>query len=232
MSFRLAFPLVLGIIASTSIPASAGLLTGNAGFETAGLNATDSALWSEFADTNAVSERDSTMPLVGSYAHHLMATGATGLGASAGINQNSIADVGLPSLQEGTSVSAEFQWKGSLGTGGVAFAVLRILNGVGAIVADTGLQPLPNTGGSYTLQSLPMLNVPAFGGGPNDTYAAFLEISVGAGAFVGSTAEGFVDSVNVSGTTVPVPEPSPLALLGLIGLVTIAGRRWKRNRTL
>lgn len=202
--------------------AFADLLSGNPGFETAGGGgATDSDLWNEFAAGAAgtLSERDSSNPFAGSFAHHLLAIGDDTQGATAGINQNSIADVGFLSLQENTTVSAEFQWNGNLGPGGVAFGALRILNGVGAIVADTGLVALPNTGGSYQLVSLGSLNVPAFGGGDNDTYAAFLEINVSAGAFAGSTSEGYVDNVNVQGLVVPEPTAATLLCVGFAGML-------------
>lgn len=191
-------------------------ITGNGGFEIAGAGGpADSDLWSEFAGgpVGTVSARDASMPAAGAWAHYINAVGDATAGATAGINQNSIADVGLPSLQEMTSVSADFSWKGALGPGGVAFGVLRILNGAGAIVADTGLVALPDTGGAYTMQSLGSLMVPAFGGAPDDTYAAFVEISVSAGAFDGSVASGYVDQVRIDGTL--VPEPSSLALLAV-----------------
>ncbi|MCG8509392.1 MAG: PEP-CTERM sorting domain-containing protein [Rhodospirillales bacterium] len=204
---------------------SAVEVAGNPGFEIAGTGgATDSDLWSEFAGGAAgtVSERDASMPASGNWAHHLLAIGNSTTGASAGINQNSIADVGLDSLEENTTLDASFLWKADLGPGGVAFAALRVLDGVGAVVADSGLQPLPASA-NYTPITLPTVNVPAFGAAPADTYAAFLEISVGAGAFDGSRAEGYVDDVSIQGTL--VPEPASLALIGLGGLAMLSRRR-------
>ena len=201
-------------------------LTGNPSFEIAGGGgATDSASWIEFSGgpLGTTSERDGSNPFSGSFAHRLLAEGDATAGASAGINQNSIADVGLPSLQELTSISATFQWAGNLGPGGVAFGALRVLNGSGAIVGDSGLIGLPNTGGAYQLVNLGSVNVPAFGAAPNDVYAAFIEISVASGAFDGSFAEGFVDDVNVQGTT--VPEPTSALLIGLASVGLLARRR-------
>jgi hypothetical protein len=213
------------LVFMTSGVAQAANVAGNPSFEAAGGGgATDSDLWTEFAGGPAgtLSERDASMPFAGAWAHHLVAVGDATAGASAGINQNSIADVGLPSLEELTTVSADFYWKGDLGPGGVAFGVLRVLNGAGAIVADTGLVPLPDTGGVYTLQSLGSLPVPAFAGAPDDVYAAFLEVSVSAGAFDGSIAEGYVDQVRIDATL--VPEPASLGLLLLAGVIGIRRR--------
>lgn len=200
-------------------------IAANGGFETAGVGgATDSDMWGQFG--TGVSERDSSNVASGSFAHRLFAEGSgmpgMGTAQNAVVSQNSIADVGLLSLQESTMLTASFDWAGNLGPGGVAFGVLRILNGTGAIVADTGLQSLANTGGTYTNVNLGPLVVPAFAPSPNDTYAAFLEISVASGAFDGSTAEGFVDNVVITGTV--VPEPGTAALLGM-GLLGLVGRR-------
>ncbi len=192
-------------------------ISGNPGFEVAGVGgATDSDLWTEFTGGPAgtASVRDGSMPAAGNWAHRITAVGDVTAGAVAGINQNSVADVGLVSLEELTTVTAGFQWKGDLGPGGVASASLRVLNGAGAIVADTGVFGLPSTGGVYTAQSLPVLNVPAFGAAPNDTYAAFLEIVVQAGAFDGSFADGFVDEVRLDGTLIPEPTSALLVMLG------------------
>ncbi len=216
------------LVGMLTFPASAANLAGNPGFEIAGGGgATDSDLWTEFSGGPAgtLSERDGSMPFAGSFAHHLVAAGDPTAGASAGINQNSIADVGLPSLKPGSTLSASFEWKSSYGPGGVGNAFLRILNGVGAIVADTGAVPLPDTGGVYAGQSTPALNVPAFGPAPNDTYAAFLEITTAAGAFTGSTAAGFVDDVVIDGTAIPEPASVVLMGVGLICLVGVAKRR-------
>lgn len=216
------------LVTTLAFPANAANLAGNAGFEVAGVGgATDSDLWTEFSGGPAgtLSERDGTMPFAGSFAHHLVAAGDPTAGASAGINQNSIADVGLPSLKPGSALSASFEWKSSYGPGGVGNAFLRILNGVGAIVADTGAIPLPDTAGAYAAQATPGLIVPAFGAAPNDTYAAFLEITTAAGAFTGSSADAFVDDVVIDGTTVPEPASVVLMSVGLICLVGVANRR-------
>jgi hypothetical protein len=103
---------------------------------------------------------------------------------------------------------------------------LRVLNGVGAIVADTGLQPLPNTGGSYTTVLTNSVNVPAFGAPPDDVYAAFLEVVVNAGAFDGSTAEALVDNVSIEATLVGgdvIPTVSEWGLIIITLLLLTAG---------
>jgi hypothetical protein len=215
---------VCACIATMAMPVYAENIAGNPGFEMAGVGGpTDSDLWTEFAGGAAgtLSERDGTMPASGSWAHHLLAIGDDTAGASAGINQNSIADVGLPSLLPGTTLDASFDWKASYGPGGVGFGVLRILNGDGAIVADTGLLALPASD-SYSSFTVPGLTVPDFGPAPNDVYAAFLEISVSSGAFEGSVADAFVDNVVINGTV--VPEPSSLCLI-LAGTLLWARRR-------
>lgn len=211
---------------SLSFIASAADVSTNSGFELAGAGGpADSAFWTEFAGgaVGTMSARDPGSPLSGSWAHHLMAIGDVGIGAVAGINQNSIADGGLASLAPASSLGASFGWKGGYGPGGVGFASLKILNGVGAIVASTGLVALPDTGGVYVPISTPALAVPAFGPAPDDVYAAFLEISVNAGAFTGSTAHGYVDNVYIDGTL--VPEPGSLGLLALAALVGGLRRR-------
>jgi hypothetical protein len=203
-------------------------IAGNPGFEVAGVGgSTDSAFWEAYSPggPGALSERDDSNPFVGSYDQKLVAVGGDGFGSDAGITQNSIANVGLLSLEPGTTLDASFKFSGSYGDGGVGNAWLKILNGVGAIVADTGPVALPSNG-VYGLVSTPVLNVPAFGAAPNDVYAAFLQIQVSAGAFVGSTATGYVDSVSINGTTI-VPEPAMFTLVGLagLGLVGFWGRR-------
>lgn len=215
------------LLAVFSVPAIAANIAGNPGFETAGAGgAGDSALWTEFTGGAAgtMSVRDSSMPFAGTFNHQLVAIGSNAAGAVAGINQNSIADLGLASLLPGSTLDASFQWKASYGPGGVGFAVLRILNGTGAIVADSGLVGLPQNA-AYATVTTPQLTVPAFGPTPNDVYAAFLEISVNAGGFDGSTATGFVDSVAINGTVVPEPASLSFLCLGGLGLLNVLRRR-------
>ena len=208
---------------ASAAPAGATVnLVGNGGFEVAGAGGpTDSAMWSEFTSyASNLSERGTTNPEFGSYAHHLYAVGLQDLGTVAGINQNSGNDVGLPSLQPGSTLSATFDAMTPFGPGGVMNYTLRILNGVGAIV-----QIYNNTIGApssvYQTYTTPTFTVPAFGAAPNDYYVAFFEVNAAAGGFVGSTSEVYVDNVHVDGTV--VPEPASLVLLGL-GLL-VGGRR-------
>jgi hypothetical protein len=215
--------ILVAALALLVAPVWAAEVASNGGFEMAGGGgATDSDKWEEFGagPAGTLSERDSTNPNTGSWAHRLVAVGDDTAGASAGINQNSVV-AGLPSLEGGTTVSASLQHNTDLGPGGVGFVTLRVLNADGAIVADSGLVAMPATGGSYDSLSTPSINVPAFGPAPNDVYAAFLEISVGAGGFAGSTAESFIDDASINGTLVDEPPP-PVPTTSEWGLITIA----------
>lgn len=209
------------IIASA---ASAAPLAGNPGFEIAGSGPSVSALWvpSGGGPAGTLTQRDSTNPFSGQWAQFMTAVGSNAAGASAGITQNTIADLSLASLQPGSSLSLSFRGNYTFGPGGVGFYVLRILNGSGSIVADTGLQVVTGSTSGYQLFSTALLTVPAFGAAPNDTYAAFIEINVAAGAFVGSTASAFIDDVNIDGTIIPAP--ASVTLLG-VGLLAATRRR-------
>lgn len=197
--------------------ASADIAT-NGGFEfgTGG----DSDAWTEFGGGAAgtVSERTMDTPIDGAWSHNLLAVGDNTVGGAAGISQNTLTDGGLASLLENTTLSYSFDAVTDYGPGGVGFYALRILNGDGAIVADTGLQMIA-TGSNATA----VLNVPAFGGGANDTYAAYMEIVVNAGAFDGSYSNAKIDNVVLDGTLVPAPASASLIALG--GLVAMRRRR-------
>ena len=208
--------------AGTAFAGSSSLLS-NGGFETAGPGgAADSDQWTEFAGGAAgtLSERSANMPLAGGWSHEITAVGEDTVGAGAGINYNSISDGGLASLAESTVVNLSFDAETNFGPGGVGFYVLRILNGDGAIVADSGLQNL-NAAGTASYGT--SVNVPLFGGGANDTYAAFVEIVTNAGAFDGSNAFARIDNVSLTGTLIPAP--AGFALMGLGGLVATRRRR-------
>jgi hypothetical protein len=212
-------------LASFSLSADAANVAMNPGFENAGVGGpTDAESWNLFAGgaPGTLSERGGSNPSTGSFAARILALGADGAGASAGINQDSIS---LGSLAEGTSVDATFDWLGNMGPGGVAFGALRIRNGVGAILEDSGLLVLGDTAGSFENRSLGPLTVPAFGAAPNDSYSVFFEVSVAAGAFDGSSAEGFVDNVIVNGTVIPEPSASILAGLTLLGFASCRRRQ-------
>ncbi len=207
-------------IAAISGSAFAGVgIQTNGGFELG--SGADSDGWEEVAGGPAgtVSERFFGMAASGDYSHRISAVGDDTAGASAVLIQNTQFN-GLDSLAPGSSVSLSFDAATNFGPGGVGFYVLRVLDASGAIVADTGLQNLAATGG-YQSYSTAALTVPAFGAAPSDYYAAFVEISVAAGAFDGSSAEAFIDNVVISGTVVPAP--GALGMLALGGLV--AGRR-------
>ncbi len=212
---------LLTLVAATA-PALADPLAGNGGFEMPGANATLPALWTPNAGgaPGTLSQRDSSTPFAGQWAQRLVAIGNNTVGASAGVTQNS-ADVGLASLAPGSSLTLSFQGNYNFGPGGVGFYAVRVLNSTGEIVANTGLQVVTNSTNGYQLFTSPTLTVPAFGASPNDSYFAFAEFSVAAGAFDGSSARAFIDNVDISGTTVPAP--ASLALLG--GGLIIAGRR-------
>lgn len=179
-------------VALVVAPAWSADIAGNGGFEVAGGGgASDSDLWSEFG---AMSQRDASNPSSGGFAHYMYTEG----GGASGINQNSVVDLGLSSLEENSTVTVTLDSSASYGPGGVGFAVLRILNGVGGIVAESGLQNIPD--GPYQTWSLPTVNVPAYGPPPNNTYAAFVEFNAVSGAFPESNAELFVDNVIVDAT--------------------------------
>ena len=179
----------------------------NGGFEIAGPGgATQSANWVALVGSvpGTLSMRDSTSPRTGGFAQHIRAVGGSAIGSTGGIIQNSIADCGLPSLQQSTTVRATFSAKVNLGPGGVGFYTLRILNRNGAIVASTGLGAMNDTAGAYRQFSMGPLTVPAFGAPPNDSFASMIELVVSAGAFTASNAEAFIDDVSVTGTLIPV----------------------------
>lgn len=205
----------VGAVASANIQVNGGFEMGTG---------TDSAGWTEgaFGAAGAGSERVNFGAASGAFAHRLSAVGNSTTGSSAGITQNSIADGGMPSLLGGSMVSVSFLANVDLGPGGVGFFALRVLDGNGAIVADSTLQALGPTGGAYQAFSFSGLAVPAFGAAPNDVYAAFVEIFVSAGAFDGSLATAFIDDVVIRGTVVPTP--GAMACLGLAGVLA-AGRR-------
>ncbi len=214
------------VVAGGTITTSAlaDQLAGNSGFESAGATPDQSAQWNVTGGgaPGTLSQRDASTPLTGLFAHRLFAVGGAAIGGSAGINQNTISDVGLASLAPGSAVSLSFNGNYTFGPGGVGFYALRILNAEGAIVGDTGLQTISASTSGYASFSTASLTVPAFGAAPNDTFAAFIEISVAAGAFEGSTAAAFIDDVRINGTIVPAP--SAAAVLGA-GLVLVSRRR-------
>jgi len=217
---------LLALVAAA--PAMAANIAGNAGFEVAGNSPTISAFWGAGAGGAAgtVSERSATNPFAGDWAQRLVANGGVGAGASAGISQNSIADLGLVSLAPGSSVGLSFRGNYTFGPGGVGFYTLRILNSSGQIVADTGLQVVNQGTNGYQSFSTADLVVPAFGAAPNDSFAAFVEINVAAGAFDGSTSAAFIDDVVIDATLVPAP-----SALGLLGAgVLVAGRRRRASK--
>lgn len=210
----------ISILAAATTAMAGSAIQSNGGFEL-GVGA-DSQDWSEFGGgaPGTVSERVFGNAASGDYAHFISAVGSNSTGASAGISQNS-QFVGLGTLAAGSSLQLSFDALSNFGPGGVGFYALRILNADGAIVADTGLQNFGNGSGQYTSYSSAALIVPAFGGGSNDFYAAFVEIVAVAGAFDGSFSSAYVDNVVITGTAIPAP--GALALLGLGGLIT--GRR-------
>lgn len=209
---------IAGLLVSVAAVASADDIAVNGGFElgTGG----DSDNWVEAGGGAAgtMSFRSDSDPISGAWSHQLTAIGDDTQGASAVVLFNSIADGGLASLQENTTLSFAFDAETDFGPGGVGFFVLRVLNGAGAIVADTGLQNIADGSNASAV-----LNVPAFGGGDNDSYAAFVEISTAAGAFDGSFSNAKIDNVTIDGTL--VPSPASAALLGLGGLLGMRRRR-------
>ncbi|HLP85367.1 MAG TPA: hypothetical protein VK157_13540, partial [Phycisphaerales bacterium] len=196
---------VLGIVGTTCGVARADDLATNGSFETEGTGGVgDSAAWTETVSgaPGSLSARELASPNSGSAAHHLVALGADAIGANAAISQSTIGN-GLPSLVGGSTVSASYRGKYTLGPGGVGFRELRVLNSAGQIVAQSGLQVITSgTGGAYQTFTMGPVTVPAIGAPPNDAFSAFVEINVAGGAFVGSSAEAYIDDVVITGTVV------------------------------
>ena len=209
---------IAGLLVSVAAGTAMADIATNGGFElgTGG----DSDSWSEFfgGAPGTVSARTMADAISGSWSHQILAVGDSTVGGFAVITQNSINDGGLPSLEQNTPLSVSFDAVTDFGPGGVGFLAIRVLNGAGAIVADSGLQPFFNGANSS-----PVINVPAFGGGDNDTYSAFVEIVVNSGAFDGSYAGALIDNVNIDGTVVPAPASAALVAIG--GLVGLRRRR-------
>ncbi len=119
---RLTSALAFVAVFAVGMPLQAANIAGNPGFEIEGAGGpTDSDLWTATGGGPAgtLSERDSSNPFAGQSAQNLVAIGDDTAGASAGINQNSISDVGLASLQPGTTLQASFEWNSTYGPGGV-----------------------------------------------------------------------------------------------------------------
>ena len=209
-------------LASAASPALADVVIANGGFESAGPTPTAAEFWnaSSTPTPGTFANRESGNPASGNWAGHILAVGNNTAGAAAVFNQNSGAQ-SIGSLAPGSSLSMTFSGSFTFGPGGVGFYALRILNSGGAIVADTTLQGVFSNTSGYQQFTSPTLTVPAFGAFPNDAYFAFVEFDVNAGAFDGSTAEAYIDDVNVQGTTVPAP--ASFALIG--GGLIFAGRR-------
>jgi hypothetical protein len=197
--------LAFGTLLSVPAVGFADDLATNGGFEIAGTNgAADSDAWTETVSgaPGSLSERVGAGANSGGFAHKLVAFGSAGIGANSAISQSTIG-AGLPSLVGGSSVSASYRGNYNLGPGGVGFRVLRVLNGAGQIVAQSGLQVITaGTNGQYQTFTLGPVAVPAIGAPPNDVYSAFVEVNVAAGAFVGSSAEALIDDVVITGDVV------------------------------
>jgi len=204
------YAMVIGALLASAGSALAADIVTNGGFEVeGGGGALDSQGWTVIVGgaTGTASYRDTLTPFAGEFAHHLIAYGGDAMGGTAGILQNTATAIPL-SLEPGTIVRLSMKAKGAAGPGGVGFYALRILNGAGAIVANTGLQVFfPNS--NYAHFATAPLTVPAFGAAPNDAYYAFTEIVVAAGAFVGSTCEALIDNVVIEGTLVAGGPPCP-----------------------
>ncbi|MBI1191117.1 MAG: hypothetical protein GC200_10610 [Tepidisphaera sp.] len=213
--------LALALFGAAATSAMADVVIANGGFENAGATAADAEFWNaNFIPTpGSDARRNFGNAATGGFCGYMVAVGNDLAGSAAGFTQNSAAQA-IGSLQPGSSVSMTFSGNYTFGPGGVGFYALRILNSAGAIVADTTLQGIFSNTNGYQQFTSPTLNVPAAGVFPNDAFYAFVEFDVNAGAFNGSTAQAYIDDVNVQGTLVPAP-----ATLALFGGLALAGRR-------
>jgi hypothetical protein len=136
--------------------------------------------------------------------------------------QNSVGDGGLPGITPGDNPLLSFFAKGFAGTTGNVLFSLRYLDGVGNVLATSGLQffqgsinPSTWTEVTYNLGVVPL-----------GAEAAFIEFSQAIGPIDGVTnlaGTVLIDDVVLLGEA--IPEPSSIALVGLGSVAFLARRR-------
>jgi hypothetical protein len=119
----------------------------------------------------------------------------------------------------GQTVTISFWAKGTAAAGGVHFAELFSINGVGGVTKSEllGGAPLFPSDSAYQFYEFTTT------AGPDVTNGLTLQLTATTGAAEGSEARLFVDDVTID----VVPEPSALILLGSsLGLLTLRRRRY------
>lgn len=192
----------------------------NGGFENLGTDPFIAAGWLTAA-TGAPAQLSN---VAHSGAHSMLLSVPNGFNASIAL-QDAFGHGGMPALgaaNVGDTPILSFWAKGDASTTGNASFALRYM-GANGILLDSGLQFFQqqiNTSG-WTQISFQAAAIPV------GTTTVFLEIGTGVGPLLDGRANAvYIDDVQLSLTTAPVPEPETYALLMAgLGLVAAVSRR-------